>query len=85
MKPKNPPPASYSFGYKTLPKSGNRINGLGVEEKVQAKHVFHYTSSDNAPWQKLDEFFSFINPWGVVKHMLANAWQLSNLFYSFFN
>jgi len=76
MKPKNPPPPTYAFGYKNLPQSGNEINGLGVEEKTQARHVFHNATGEDLPWNALDEFFSQINVWGVVKHMLANVWQL---------
>ena len=76
MKPKNPPPATYAFGYKQPPLSGNEINGLGVEEKRQARHVFHNATGEELPWNALDEFFSQINIWGVVKHMLANVWQL---------
>mgnify|MGYP000399791077 CR=1 FL=1 len=76
MKQKNPPPATFAFGYKNPPPSGNDINGLGVSKQVQARHVFHNATGEALPWNALDEFFSQINVWGVVKHMLANVWQL---------
>ncbi|NJN83325.1 MAG: hypothetical protein HC802_14275, partial [Caldilineaceae bacterium] len=34
MKPHNPPPPTYAFGYKNPPQPGSEINGLGVAEKV---------------------------------------------------
>ncbi|MFQ5612997.1 MAG: 4Fe-4S dicluster domain-containing protein [Anaerolineae bacterium] len=76
MKVIDPPPPTYAFGYKNPPQSGNDINGLGLEEKVQARHVFHNATGEDLPWNALDEFFSQINTWGVVRHMLANVWQL---------
>lgn len=76
MRPHKPPAPIYAFGYKNQPQSGNEINGLGVEEKVQARHVFHNATGEDLPWNALDEFFSQINILGVVKHMLANVWQL---------
>jgi NAD-dependent dihydropyrimidine dehydrogenase PreA subunit len=76
VKPEAPPPARYAFGYRTPPRSGNAINGLGVKSKERARHVFHRAGGPPIEWQALDEFFSFINPWGVVRHMLVNAWQL---------
>lgn len=76
MKPDNPPPPTYAFGYKNPPQSGNEINGLGLKQKVRARHVFHNATGEDLPWNALDEFFSQINVWGVVRHMLANVWQL---------
>ncbi len=76
MKPLNPPPPTYAFGYKNPPQSGNDINGLGVNKKLRARHVFHNATGEDLPWNALDEFFSQINIFGVVRHMLANVWQL---------
>ncbi|RMF77480.1 MAG: 4Fe-4S dicluster domain-containing protein [Chloroflexi bacterium] len=76
MRVKNPPPAKYAFGYKRPPQSGNAINGLNEPEKRRARHVFHNATGESLPWDALDEFFSQINVWGVVKHMLANVWQM---------
>ena len=76
MKVKNPPAPTYAFGYKKPPVSGNKINGLGLVEKVRARHVFHNATGEDLPWNALDEFFSYANVWGVVRHMLANVWQL---------
>ena len=76
MKLHNPPPPTYAFGYKTPPQPGNQINGLGVKEKVRARHVFHDPGGGDLPWHAVDEFFSYISIWGIVKHILANVWQL---------
>ncbi len=76
MKPENPPPADYAFGYKTPPESGNQINGLGEREKIRARHVFHNATGEHLAWKALDDFFSVINPWPVVRHMAANTWLL---------
>ncbi|MEM7345726.1 MAG: 4Fe-4S dicluster domain-containing protein [Chloroflexota bacterium] len=76
MKLKNTPPPTYAFGYKNPPPSGNTTNGLGVTEKIRARHVFHNATGEDLPWNTLDEFFSYTNIWGVVRHMLANVWQL---------
>ena len=76
MRPHEPPTAHYSFAYRSPPRSGNEINGLGDPEKVRATPVFHSSGGVTLEWQALDEFFSVINPWGVVRHLLANVWQL---------
>ena len=76
MKVQNPPPPEYAFGYRNKPESGNAINGLGVTEKIRARHVFHNATGEPLPWDALDTFFSYINVWGVVRHMLGNVWQL---------
>lgn len=76
MRPHDPPPARYAFGYRVSPRSGNEINGLGVPEHARARHVFHSATGDALGWKALDDFFSYINPWRVALHMLANTWQL---------
>ena len=76
MRPQSPPPPTYAFGYRRPPRSGNEINGLGVRQRQRARHVFHNASDDRIDWQELDDFFSFINPWRVVRHVLGNVWQL---------
>ena len=76
MKPDAPPPPTFAFGYQKPPRPGNDINGLGETTKRRARHVFHNATGEDLDWKHLDSFFSFINPWGVVRHMLANTWQL---------
>jgi hypothetical protein len=75
MKPHSPPP-TYAFGYLSPPESGNAINGLGDAQKTRARQVFHGSSGEPLAWKALDDFFSIINPWGVVRHVIANTWQL---------
>ncbi len=76
MRPQSPPDTSYAFGYRKPPKSGNAINGHGETEKRRASHIFHNATGEELDWQELDDFFSYTNVWGVVKHILANTWQL---------
>ena len=76
MKPSNPPKPEYAFAYQHPPKQGNEINGLGATELSRARHVFHDASGERIEHHALDSFFSYINPWGVVRHLLANTWQL---------
>lgn len=76
MKPHAPPPPTYAFGYKTPPESGNAINGLGETATRRARKVFHSSGGELLAWKALDDFFSVINPWRVVRHVIANAWQL---------
>jgi len=77
MRPHDPPPPSYAFAYLSPPESGNAINGLGDARPVRARPVFH-DGGGGPPlaWKALDDFFSLINPWGVLRHVLANTWQL---------
>jgi len=76
MRPHQPPPPSYAFGYLTPPESGNAINGLGETHPRRARPVFHSSGGLPLAWKALDDFFSVVNPWGVVRHVLANTWQL---------
>lgn len=76
MHPLDPPPPRYAFGYREPPRSGNEINGRGVTERVRARPVFHDSGRVRLDWQALDQFFSLINPWGAVWHIVRNRWQL---------
>ena len=40
--------------------------------------MFHSAGADPLEWQALDDFFGTISPWGVLRHVVANAWQLRN-------
>jgi epoxyqueuosine reductase len=75
MRRRDPGPA-YAFGYLSPPVSGNVINGLGEERRRRARPVFHSSGGPPLAWKALDDFFSMINPWGVIRHVLANTWQL---------
>ena len=76
MKPFDPPPPIYSFGYKKRPVSGNQINGLGIKERIKAKHVFHDPGGKNLAWHAMDQFFSYITSWNILMQIIANVWQL---------
>jgi epoxyqueuosine reductase len=70
------PPPTYAFGYRRPPESGNAINGLGEVRRLQARPVFHASGGEPLAWKALDDFFSLVNPWRVVRHVLFNTWQL---------
>jgi epoxyqueuosine reductase QueG len=76
MRPEAPPSASYAFGYLKPPVSGNAINGLGERDRSRARKVFHSSGGEPLAWKALDDFFSVINPWRVVRHVIFNTWQL---------
>lgn len=76
MRPYNPPPPSYAFAYLSPPVSGNAINGLGEGQRRRARPVFHSSGGEPLAWKALDDFFSILNPWPVLRHVLANTWQL---------
>ncbi len=76
MKLDSPPDTNYAFGYRTPPESGSAINGHGETTKRRARHVFHNATGEKLSWEAMDDFFSYINAWGVVRHILANTWQL---------
>jgi len=76
MRPCNPPPPTYAFGFRHPPESGNSINGLGQSRRSRARIVFHAGRGEPLAWKPLDDFFSLVNPWRVVRHAFFIAWQL---------
>ena len=76
MRPHDPPPPTYAFAYHRPPVPGNSINGLGETAARRARPVFHASGGPPLAWKALDDFFSMINPWPVLRHVLANTWQL---------
>ena len=76
MRPVAPPEPRHAFGYRRPPRSGNEINGLGESEARRARPVFHNAGGERLEWQALDDFFSFVNPLSVIRHIVANTWQL---------
>jgi NAD-dependent dihydropyrimidine dehydrogenase PreA subunit len=65
-----------TLAYRNPPLSGDTINGLGETEWRQARHVFHNDGDDVLPWDRLDNTFSYVNPWQVVSWMMRNMWYL---------
>ena len=49
MRPHDPPPPTYAFGYRHPPISGNEINGLGVTERTRPEKVFHNPGVGQCP------------------------------------
>ncbi|NNF10585.1 MAG: 4Fe-4S dicluster domain-containing protein [Acidimicrobiia bacterium] len=40
--------------------------------------MFHNAGTEPIEWQALDDFFGNISPWPILRHVVANAWQLRN-------
>ena len=78
VKVANAPAPEYAFGYRSPPRSGNEINGMGDDKPGRAHHVFHSAGNIRLEWQALDDFFGLISPWSIVRHVIGNAWQLRN-------
>ena len=76
MRPHAPPPPTYDFDHRSDPVSGNTINGLGESHPRRPRRVFHNGTGEALAWDALDEFMDYHNVWGVVRHILANTWQL---------
>ena len=82
MKLRSVPPASYAFGYRKLPLSGNEINGLGQKERSRARPVFHSTHRGGGrrklDWAAMDIFFNLIAKPGPFFQVLLTLWQRRN-------
>jgi NAD-dependent dihydropyrimidine dehydrogenase PreA subunit len=65
-----------TLAYRTLPLSGNVINGLKETEWRQARHVFHNDGDDVLAWDQLDNIFDYVNPWQVATWIMRNVWYL---------
>jgi len=78
IRPLDPPEPTYGFGYRHPPRSGNEINGLGETKYRRPTHVFHNAGAEPLEWQALDDFFGTVSPWAVLRHVVANTWQLRN-------
>lgn len=65
-----------TFAYRSPPRSGNEINGLGENSFRRASHVFHNDGTDSLPWDALDRLFSYVNSWKAVLYIMKNIWHL---------
>lgn len=70
MRPKNPPPAEYHFGWADPPRSGNAINGLGLAKKIRPSKIFP-EQEDDYEWRP---FWAFMQlnymPWSKLMNMM---------------
>jgi len=69
-------PRSTTFAYRTPPRSGNAINGLGEREPRAASHVFHNDGTESLPWDRLDRLFGYVSSWRVAFWIARNVWNL---------
>lgn len=79
MRPTDPPPPTYPFGYRTPPPSGNDVNGRGRTERSPARPVFHSTGRGGGrqpiAWAALDVFFNLMSSPGCFWQVLRTLWQ----------
>ena len=79
MRPKDPPPATYPFTYRNLPRSGNVVNGLGEHDKSLARPVFHSTGRGGGrqrlDWAALDLLFNLLSSPGCFWQVVRTLWQ----------
>jgi epoxyqueuosine reductase len=70
------PSPELPFRYRSQPRSGNEINGLGESAFRRAVQVFHGSGARELEWRKLELFFAMINPFRVYWLNLVNRWLL---------
>ncbi|MGL4565757.1 MAG: 4Fe-4S dicluster domain-containing protein, partial [Halioglobus sp.] len=70
------PSPELPFRYRSQPRSGNEINGLGEPVFRRAVQVFHGSGARELEWRKLELFFALINPFRVYWLNLVNRWLL---------
>jgi epoxyqueuosine reductase len=70
------PSPELPFRYRSQPRSGNEINGLGEPAFRRAVQVFHGSGARELEWRKLELFFALINPFRVYWLNLVNRWLL---------
>lgn len=70
------PSPELPFRYRSQPRSGNEINGLGETAFRRAVQVFHGSGARELEWRKLELFFALINPFRVYWLNLVNRWLL---------
>ncbi len=70
------PSPELPFRYRSQPRSGNEINGLGESAFRRAVQVFHGSGARELEWRKLELFFALINPFRVYWLNLVNRWLL---------
>jgi Pyruvate/2-oxoacid:ferredoxin oxidoreductase delta subunit len=79
MHPVDPPAPVYEFRYRSEPRSGNVINGLGDATRRRATPVFHSTGrgGDRQPlaWEAMDNFFNLVASPACMWQVLRTVWQ----------
>jgi Pyruvate/2-oxoacid:ferredoxin oxidoreductase delta subunit len=80
VKPVNPPPLTHMPAYAVQPRSGNAINGLGIERPVRARHVFHTSPAyGHHEWLLLNRFFNAVVSFATFRQTLATRWWMRRL------
>ena len=75
MKLKSKPPAESGFVYRSLPPSGNKINGLGEKSPRRASYVFHSNAKTGPlPWDDMQAHFRYTYPGWMLPELLTSMW-----------
>ena len=72
------PEARYNFGYNESPRSGNEINGLGVNEEVRAVQIFHGSGFRKLEWEAMEMFFLMTMPFRLFIRGMRSRLLLRN-------
>ncbi len=70
------PQPAYHFKYRSQPKSGNEINGLGETEKRRPVPIFHSSGFREVEWWALELFFLMTMPFRLFIRGLFSRWLL---------
>ena len=70
------PAPMYHFKYRSQPKSGNAINGLGETMKRRPVQIFHSSGFRTVEWQALELFFLLTMPFRLFIKGMASRWLL---------
>ena len=64
------------FKYRSKPKSGNEINGLGETAERQPVQIFHSSGFRKVEWQALELFFLMTMPFRLFIGGMGSRWLL---------
>ena len=70
------PAPVYHFNYRSKPKSGNEINGLGETVKRQPVQIFHSSGFRKIEWQAMELFFLMTMPFRLFIKGMSSRWLL---------
>ena len=70
------PAPSYAFKYRSRPKSGNEINGLGETVKRKPVQIFHSSGFRKVEWEAMELFFLMTMPFRLFIKGMRSRWLL---------
>lgn len=70
------PPATYAWAYRSAPRSGNDINGVGETTPRRARPVFHGSGFRKLEWELLELYFLMAMPFRLFWPGVVSRWVL---------